>query len=181
MEVEREMSRKIVLVGYRATGKSAIAQLLAEQLGVPAFDSDPLIEQKAGKSIARIFAEEGEERFRTLEEETVAEILNRPGQLVFATGGGVPTREVNRRRIASSGAWVVWLTARPETILSRLAADAKTSETRPALTSLPPEEEIHHLLEKRGAAYHALAGMTVSTDDLAPEEIAWIIRNGIDG
>lgn len=174
-EYSKWRGRKIILVGYRATGKSAVAALLAERLDIPAVDSDVLIEQQAGKTIARIFADEGERGFRLREEETVAEILDSPEPLVFATGGGVPTREANRRRIQMSGAYVVWLTARPETILARLVNDEKSVANRPALTALPPEDEIRAVLEQRTDFYRVLADLTISTDDIAPEEIAWII------
>ena len=65
----------LILIGYRATGKSTLAALLAEKLGWDAIDSDVLIEQKAGKSIARIFAEDGEPAFRDLESDVIAEVL----------------------------------------------------------------------------------------------------------
>ena len=75
------------LIGYRATGKTTLARLLAERLGCPWIDADTEIERRAGKSIARIFAEDGEPAFRDLEAQVVAELCRR-GPLVLAAGGG---------------------------------------------------------------------------------------------
>ncbi len=73
------------------------------------------IERRAGKSIARIFAEDGEPAFRDLEAQVVADLC-REERLVLAAGGGAPLRAESRRAMREGGK-VVWLTARPETIL----------------------------------------------------------------
>ena len=85
--------QSFIFIGYRGTGKTTVAKTLAERLGIPAFDSDPEIERRAGKTIAAIFTQDGEAVFRDWEESVIAEILAKPNPLVLATGGGAILRE----------------------------------------------------------------------------------------
>src|SRR6266542_2986856 len=122
----------IFLIGYRATGKSTVARLLAARLGWDCVDADEALATRYGRTIRQIFAEEGEAGFRDKEAAVLEELCRRP-RLVVATGGGVILREANRLRLRAAGR-VVWLTAKAETIWSRLQQDPTTSERRPALT-----------------------------------------------
>ncbi len=85
----------ITLIGYRATGKTTLAKLLAERLDWPWIDADAEIERRAGKSIAEIFADDGEPAFRDLEAQVIADLC-REDQLVLSAGGGAPLREAAR-------------------------------------------------------------------------------------
>src|SRR5262245_20065648 len=120
------------LIGYRGTGKTTVARLLALQLGWEWVDADVEIQLRAGKSIATIFADDGETAFRDLESLVTVALAGR-NRIVIATGGGVVLREENRRRLRLSGK-VVWLMAAPQTIMARMAQDSSTGERRPALT-----------------------------------------------
>jgi shikimate kinase len=159
----------LILIGYRATGKTTLARGLAERLGWDWIDADVEIEHRAGKSISRIFAEDGEPAFRDLEARVVADLCGRPN-LVLAAGGGAPLREENRRAMRHHGR-VVWLTAAPETILARMSADATTAGRRPSLTGKPPLEEIVELLARREPIYRLAAHMTVDTEGKTPTQL----------
>jgi shikimate kinase len=159
----------LVLVGYRATGKTTLARHLAERLGWDWIDADVEIERRAGKSIARIFAEDGEPAFRDLESTVIAALCGQP-RLVVAAGGGAPLREESRRTMRKSGQ-VVWLTAAPETILKRMTGDATTADRRPGLTNLPPLEEIVQLLQRRAPIYRESAHLIVDTEGKSPEQL----------
>jgi shikimate kinase len=160
----------ITLIGYRATGKTTLARLLAERLGWDWIDADVEIERRAGKSIARVFAEDGEPAFRDLEAQVIAELCRRE-RLVLAAGGGAPLRPESRRAMRRSGR-VVWLVARPETILRRMTADATTAGRRPNLTEKDPLEEIVHLLGKREPVYRKSAHVQIDTEGKTPEQLA---------
>jgi shikimate kinase len=160
----------IILIGYRATGKSTLARLLAEKLGWDWIDADVEIEARAGKSIARIFAEDGEPAFRDLEAEVIAELCRRQ-RLVLAAGGGAPLRPASRRAMRESGQ-VIWLKARPETIQARMAGDATTAARRPSLTNKSDLDEIVHLLAVREPVYRESAHWTIETEGKSPESIA---------
>ncbi|MDO4584925.1 MAG: shikimate kinase [Planctomycetia bacterium] len=159
----------VSLIGYRATGKSTIARLLAEKLNAPWVDSDHEIERQAGKTIAEIFAEEGETVFRNFEERVIAELCQSE-ELILATGGGAILREGTRRILRESGP-VLWLTASAETIAQRMRQDQNTLTTRPNLTSLPPLDEIRHLLEVREPYYRETASLEITTENASPETI----------
>ena len=159
----------ISLIGYRATGKSTIARLLAEKLNAPWADSDQEIERQAGKSIARIFAEDGEDAFRNFEARVIFDLCQ-SDELVLATGGGAILREETREILRASGP-VLWLTASPETIAARMNADAATASMRPNLTSLSQLDEIRSVLEFRTPLYQETATLEITTEGYTPEEI----------
>ncbi|HBT76413.1 MAG TPA: shikimate kinase [Planctomycetaceae bacterium] len=162
--------RRITLIGYRGTGKTTLARLLGQRLGLPVFDSDPLIERRAGKSIAAIFAEDGEAHFRDLEATIIAELLD-GGPMILSPGGGAVLRASTRNRMRE-GSTVVWLTASPEVIDRRINGDATSAARRPSLTTFSPIEEIRAVLEARIPLYRATAHHAVDTDGRTPEEIA---------
>src|SRR4051812_7830484 len=97
----------IALIGYRGTGKTAVAQQLALALGWDWVDADVEVELRSGKSIAAIFADDGEAAFRDLESAVLADLIDRE-QAVLALGGGVILREHNRELLRRAGL-VVWL------------------------------------------------------------------------
>ena len=160
----------LTLIGYRATGKTTLGRLLAEQLGWDWIDADVEIERRAGKSIARIFAADGEPVFRDIEAQVIADLCRRD-RLVVAAGGGAPLRPESRQAMRAGGN-VVWLTARPETILARMSGDASTAARRPSLTGQDPREEIIQLLQRREPIYRESAHIAVDTEGRPPEELA---------
>ncbi|MDR1382285.1 MAG: shikimate kinase [Planctomycetaceae bacterium] len=164
------MQKNLILIGYRATGKTSIARQLSGLLQWNAIDADRLIEQKAKKSIAEIFAEDGEPAFRDLESECLLDALQNHS-LILATGGGLPIREANRALLRRFGK-IVWLKASPETILKRMSGDPDTEKTRPQLTQLPPLEEIRHVLEQRNPIYREIADLEIDTEQKPLTEIA---------
>jgi shikimate kinase len=156
--------RTIVLTGFMATGKSEIGRRLATRLGRAFLDTDTLIEQRAGKSVAAIFADDGEAAFRALERAVVADTTARAGA-VLAVGGGAVLDPANAARLKAAGL-LVCLTARPETILERAGDLAH----RPLLTGGDPRATIARLLAERQAVYEATADVIVDTSDLSPDE-----------
>ena len=105
------MEKNIVLIGMMGCGKTTVGGLLARRLGRPLADTDVLIEQRQGRSIPDIFAQDGEERFRALELELGRELGRRSG-LVVACGGGLPLRDGAIAALKESGL-VFWLDRDP--------------------------------------------------------------------
>jgi shikimate kinase len=159
----------ITLIGYRGTGKTTVANLLAQRLGCEWIDADARVEKRAGKTIKQIFEDDGEAAFRDLESDVIEELVQEPNA-VLALGGGAIMREQNRRAIA--GGTVVWLTASPETIFERIAADGMTSEQRPNLTAFGGLAEITTLLSKRAPIYRDCADFVVATNGRTTDEVA---------
>lgn len=163
-------ARRIFLTGFSGTGKSTVARLVADALGRRALDTDALIEEAAGKSIAKIFSHDGEVRFRQLERDALRRAAGQE-QAVVATGGGAIIARDNRLAMADGGL-VVCLDARPETIVERLHAGGDTpASERPLLAGEDPLARVAGLLAKR-AHYYALADFTIATDGRTPEQIA---------
>ncbi|MEX0324867.1 MAG: shikimate kinase [Puniceicoccaceae bacterium] len=147
----------IYLIGFMGVGKSAVGRALARSLRMTFVDSDWAIEQKAGKSIAGIFADEGEGAFRTMEREFIESGHAEEG-IIVACGGGLPIQPGMSELLKQKGL-VVCLFARPETILKRTIGNPK----RPLLNVEDPEERIRSLMEEREPVYMA-AGIGISTE-----------------
>ena len=127
---------------------------------------DKEIEKSEGMPISEIFRRKGEEYFRELETGLLLS-LERRSNTVVSCGGGVPLRSCNVEAMKRSGI-VVFLTARPETILERV----KDSHDRPLLEGHKDVEYISELLSERRNKYEAAADVLVATDDRSAEEIA---------
>jgi shikimate kinase len=162
--------KPIFLIGYRGTGKSTVARYLAGRLRYDSIDADEEIERRAGKSIAAIFAEDGEASFRDLESRLVVEMARVPRTIV-ALGGGAVLRETNRTAIRAAGP-VVWLTAPVDVIVARLAADPATAGRRPNLTKTGGREEVEALLAERTPLYRECATLTVDTNGKTCAQVA---------
>ncbi|MFC1453053.1 shikimate kinase [Verrucomicrobiota bacterium] len=143
-------ARNIVLMGFMGTGKTSVGKRLAERLGLSFVDMDDVIEEEEGKAISRIFAEDGEARFRECERRLVERLAARP-DTVIATGGGVVLNPRNVEDYTRSGL-VVCLSATPEVILGRVAQETH----RPLLAGDGKRERILGLLESRQALYDAI-------------------------
>jgi len=163
----------LVLIGYRGTGKSSVARELALRLGWDWIDCDVEVELRAGKSIRAIFAEDGEFAFRTLESQVLMELVARDWT-ILAAGGGAVLREENRAALGQAD-HVIWLTARPETLLARIAADPATSEQRPNLTAAGGLDEIQRLLDERSPWYRQCATLVCDAETKSPAEIAEVL------
>ncbi len=168
----------LLLIGYRGTGKTGVAKRLALRLGWDWIDADVEVELAAGRAIATIFAEEGEEGFRDRETAVLRRLLTGDRQ-VLALGGGVVLRAVNRRLIGAAGR-VVWLRAAPETIHERLTNDPVSSTQRPNLTADGGLQEIVAVLADREPLYRQCAEIDVDTEDRDVGEVADEIISRLD-
>ncbi len=157
----------IVLVGYRGTGKSAVAEQLAAAFALRVVSLDQEIQRLAGKSIPEIVQQVGWPGFRDLEEQVVRTFANQDGQVIDC-GGGVIEREANFGVLRSAGT-VVWLTASTDTILQRIAGDTQ----RPSLTGTKSfTDEVSEVLARRTPLYQRIAHLQIDTDDLTIPQVA---------
>ncbi len=159
----------IYLIGYRATGKTSVGQALAQALDRPFMDADQALEAEQGRTIASIVETGGWEEFRRLEKDLLARLSQRKGHIV-APGGGAVLDPDNVQRMKETGK-VVWLTADPGVIHTRLSRDSKTATQRPALTDQGVLEEITTVLEQRQPLYQEAADLIVATDEAPIQEI----------
>ncbi|MDO8689176.1 MAG: 3-dehydroquinate synthase [Dehalococcoidia bacterium] len=171
--------KRLFLIGFSFSGKTQVGRRTAEQMGWRYVDTDDLVVQEAGKPIPRIFAEDGEERFRQIEKQVLARVCRRTN-LVVATGGGIILDEANRSAMVRHGV-VVCLEAQPETVYRRLLRDSEEGAAnpvvRPLLQGSDPLQRIRRLKEFR-QPFYASAHWTVHTDNLTLEEVAEEVVRG---
>ncbi|MCK4661042.1 MAG: shikimate kinase [Phycisphaerae bacterium] len=160
----------VVLIGYRGSGKTTVGRLVADRLGYEFVDTDVLVAERAGKTIAAIFAEDGEAVFRSLEAEVIAEASAR-SRIVLSAGGGAILRDDNVRRLRECGT-VFWLTADARVLWSRIQGDVTSAANRPALTSRVDLDEVRHVLGIRYARYEKCAHQRIDTTSLTPVQVA---------
>jgi shikimate kinase len=160
----------LYLIGMMGSGKSTVGKVLATHLGYYFFDTDTLIEQAAGQSIATIFAQSGEAAFRQLETQVLAE-LSTYTQMAIATGGGIVLKPENWSYLHHG--IVVWLDAPIEVLLSRLKHDEATAPgSRPLLQSETPSKRLSQLWNERHSLYaQADVHICIQAAD-PPEQIA---------
>lgn len=162
-DIKAHLKKPIVLVGLMGAGKTTIGKLLAEKLGWPFYDSDDEIVRSSGKSISKIFEEEGEPAFRDLERLTIQGLL-RNGPCVIASGGGSISIPETAKSILENGL-CLWLDAPVDVLVERTRGS-----DRPLLQHGDPENVLELLLEKRRSAY-LQSHLHILDDGLNPEEI----------
>ena len=163
----------VFLTGFMGVGKTRVGRILARQLGRCFLDTDLMVEQCAGKSIAEIFADEGEARFRQLEHACVLETCQRPDAVV-ALGGGAITRADNIAAVRCAGV-LVCIKADVDTIFARV----RRRSNRPLLAGLAPPAQrakIKSLLRARAPYYDQAHIALYTTQAQTPEDTAGQIR-----
>jgi shikimate kinase len=149
----------LVLIGYRGTGKSAVAGRLAERLGMEMVGMDAEIVRRAGRPIPDIVEAEGWPAFRDMETELAKELSARTGMIIDC-GGGVIERPENIEALKAGGR-VFWLKASVDAIVHRIGGD----DQRPSLTGTKSfTDEVAEVLERRTPLYDAASHHAVDTD-----------------
>ena len=167
----------IVLIGYRGSGKTTIGRKLASRLWQDLIDTDQLIVTKAGKNIATIFREQGEQAFRDMETEVVLETLKLQ-DVVISLGGGAVMREENRFALKNSGHKVIYLRCHPQVLYHRLSSDTGSSLMRPSLTPYGGTvQEIQQMLDIREPLYRSIMTAEIDVTNLTVDDaMVYIVR-----
>ena len=155
------MKTSIALIGFMASGKTAVAQALASKLDKKLAEIDALIEQRASQSIEDIFAREGETVFRQLEIETIEDISGGHNQ-VIACGGGAVLNRVNIDNLKKE-AVIIYLDVSPEVALERAQKDATV---RPLLKVKEKAAAINTMMNQRRPLYEQAADIKIDTSGL---------------
>ena len=164
-----ELANSIVLVGMMGSGKTTVGRAAARRLGWEFCDSDQQVEARAGRTVAQIWREEGEEAFRRLEKEALAAALAsataRPA--VIAAAGGTVLDAANRALLRQHPP-VVWLRARPETLVDRITTGRGTH--RPLLDD-DPAGALRRLDAEREPCYREVADAVIDVDRLPRQRV----------
>lgn len=176
----KKLKQPIVLIGFMGCGKSTMGQLLAKGLGCPFIDLDRAIEKDARTSIAKIFAREGECKFRAREAKALKRALKQPS--VIALGGGTLTLKSNRTALKRVGAYVVWLDVSWRELWRRLSQT--NARARPLLwdaenNTAKSEAAIKALWSQRRPVYREMARVRIAVKrgGLPRSVLAKIIQN----
>ena len=162
--------KPLFLVGYMGCGKSTLGRRLARRLGAEFADTDALVEQREGASVADIFRYEGEERFREVEREILEQVLADEGVAVVSTGGGLPVWRDNMARMNGAG-YTVYLRRIPAQIASRLSPYGR--QKRPRLRGLS-DAELVEFMERDMAVrepFYSQAQLVVDCGSLSDDEV----------
>lgn len=162
--------KHIYLIGFMGVGKTTVAAELSRRMELPTRDTDEEMVRHYGCTVNEMFARWGEAVFRQRETEMLLR-LSRETASVISCGGGIALRKENVACMKDYGT-VVWLTASPDTILSRLAKD----ESRPLLQGKKNPADIAKLMEQRLPYYEAAADVSISVDGRSPRDICNEIR-----
>ncbi|HBV49179.1 MAG TPA: shikimate kinase [Alistipes sp.] len=163
--------RPLFLVGYMGCGKSTLARKIARRLGVEAVDTDRVVEEREGATVADIFRYEGEQRFREVEREVLERLIADPATRVVSTGGGLPLWRDNMARMNEVGT-TVYLRRSAEQIARRLSPYGR--QKRPRLRGLSDGELVGFMardIAEREPCY-AQARWVFDCDALSDDEVA---------
>jgi shikimate kinase len=155
----------LALIGFMGTGKTSVGRLVAEHLHFEFVDTDELIQNHTGRTIADIFAQDGEAAFRAWERQVILELAQNR-QTLISTGGGLPTNPANLEALKKH-ALVVCLWASAEKIWERVSHQSH----RPLLNDPDPRKKINELLAVRDPFYRQ-ADVLVNTDLRSMREVA---------
>jgi shikimate kinase len=162
--------RNVVLIGFMGSGKSVVGRALAERLSYRLFDTDAMVEEHDGRSIAEIWDAEGEDGFRTREHEAVLYACAGSGRVIACGGGAV--LNIRNYGVLKGAGTVVYLRAPADVLRARLEDET----TRPLLREAGAFDR---LLAERTPAYESAADIVVDADLGTPDEIAEVIEEKI--
>lgn len=169
-----QLPTHIVLVGLMGTGKSSVGRQLASILSRPFIDTDKKVESRAGKTVREIFEIDGEDSFRALESQVVADVLGSSSPSVIAAAGGVVTQEPNRdvllRHRNAGDCVVVWLRADTSELLNRV----KKGVHRPLLDT-DPSGTLTAMARDRTPLYEQVASIAVDTGGMTIAQVAELV------
>lgn len=156
----------IILIGFMGSGKTSVGKELAKVFSYQFFDSDELIEKKAGRTVKEIFAKSGEAYFRKLETELIISFTDKISNTVLSVGGGLPIQPGNTELLRDLGT-VIYLKTSRSTIKNRLQGDS----SRPLLLGPEGESRLEQLYSLREPIYKSASHLIITTDDKSIDEI----------
>lgn len=151
----------LILIGYRAAGKTTVGRRLSVSLRKVFVDTDDMIEEHQGTHIGEIVKFHGWDYFRAIERKVISEISSHD-DLIIAAGGGAILEPDNVKALRRNG-FIIWLKADVQVLLKRMAKDSRTATGRPSLTGKGALEELKEVLAQREGLYEKASEVQVDT------------------
>lgn len=167
-------SRRLAITGCMGVGKTAVSEALGARLNLPVVHLDKEIEKRSGRKIVDIFASEGEQEFRRLEQEAL-NYFSEHEDYILDCGGGLVTRPDNRTILRDKFVNIL-LWALPTTLATRLSGE----EVRPLLLGRDRLEAVTEILSERRLDYLSCADLVIGTDAYSPREVAQQITHELE-
>ncbi len=166
-----ELTRPVFFVGFMGAGKTSVSRKLARKFGLAAVDMDTYIERREGRKVKEIFAQDGEEAFRDIEQAVLVELASKDPLLV-SCGGGVIKRPENREALKSGG-FVIHLRISADEARGRIG----DLSTRPLFNDI---DDARTLAESRMPLYDEVADVTIDTAGRGVSAIAYEVRDVLE-
>jgi shikimate kinase len=167
-------SERVFLVGMVGSGKTTVGQTLSERTGWPYLDNDDLVHRLTGREPAEIYATDGEDVLHVAEARALDAALEMDPPIIVGVAGFIVDDPAAREALRDGG-HVVWLRARPDTLLARMAPDdGRRSDAH-------DPEWVRARLREREPLYAAAATQIIDVDEATPDEIASRILGGLGG
>jgi shikimate kinase len=167
--------QRLVFIGFRGTGKSTIAKLLAGQIGWEYISTDRLIEDASELKISQLVNQQGWPGFRRIEKQVIRDLKDKMG-VVIDCGGGVVENEENLQNL-KSGSLIVWLDATLTDIYERIASEAGE---RPMLSHTDLRQDIEFNYSRRLPRYQKFGKLHLNSSEKTIEEICQLILKEIE-
>mgnify|MGYP005832630933 CR=1 FL=1 len=159
----------LVLVGYRASGKTTIGRRLSSYLKKVFIDTDEVIEATQKASIEEIVRRYGWEYFRAIEKKVISKVA-KGDDLIVSVGGGAILDADNVRALQRNG-YIIWLKADVNVLWKRMIEDPLSATRRPSLTSLGRLEEFKEVFRQREPLYERVSTIQIETTELNDQEV----------
>lgn len=166
------LTKPVFLIGFMGAGKTSVSQQLAVTMGLASIDADEYLELREDRIIADIFAEDGEEGFRSIETDVLKDLARRSPRLI-GCGGGAPLRAENAKVMKEAG-FVVYL----EVTADEAAARIPNTDSRPMFKNL---ETARKTIVERIPKYEAVADVKVDTVGRSVREVAEEVAEALSG
>lgn len=165
------LKKHVFLIGFMGAGKSTVARKLARSVGLSSVDMDIYLERREGKAIKDIFAESGEDAFRTIETDVLRELIAKE-PLIISCGGGIITKPENRKLLHENG-FVIYLNVDVLEASERIS----NKSSRPLFQDL---EAAKALADKRRPLYEEAAHITIDTAHKSVGAITYSVRSALE-
>jgi XRE family aerobic/anaerobic benzoate catabolism transcriptional regulator len=164
---------RIALIGLRGAGKSTLGRLTAQQLGWPFIELNREIERDNGLAVAEVFSLYGQDGYRRLEQAALDRVIQRPGPMILATGGGIVADPLTFERLLTSFR-TIWIKARPDQHMKRVRAQG---DHRPMQNERAAMAELETILASRTALYNRAARVVDTSEGNIDENVARLLSS----